>query len=82
MAQGFGCIAYRQSNSEYNDSCDREYQLTADIIYKELARFCTPWKLISYAGLVPSTRDWKNIKARFSLAEMDIGSICNDCSKI
>jgi hypothetical protein len=43
---------------------------------------CTPWKLISYAGLAPSTRDWKNIKARFSLAEMDIGSICNDCSKI
>jgi hypothetical protein len=39
MAQGFGCIAYRQSNSEYNDSCDREYQLTADIIYKELARY-------------------------------------------
>jgi transposase len=28
MAKDLGCIAYRQSNSEYYPGCDREYQLT------------------------------------------------------
>jgi transposase len=47
-------------------------------------RFCYPWKLVRYAGLAKGNRLEKeqNIKTRLSLAKMDIGSVCNESSKI
>ncbi len=55
----------------------------------DVKRFSTPWKLVSYAGLAPSTREsvwknknWWNNKTGFTVVEMDIGTMCTCRSKI